>query len=76
MTGTRSPARTSAGTEMQGRMAIEGWARDNKAVDTMEQSLRAHARRLEGSKTNEDRSLPPYSVKFRTTVQVGQGAKP
>jgi len=76
MTGIRSPARASAGAEMQGRMDIEGWARDNKAVSEMEQRLRAHSRRLEGSKTNEDRSLPPYSVKFRTTVHVGQGAKP
>jgi hypothetical protein len=72
----RLSTRASPAAEMQGRLDIEGWARDNKAVSTIEQSLRAHARRLEGSKTNEDRSLPPYSVKFRTTVQVGQGAKP
>jgi Tfp pilus assembly PilM family ATPase len=72
----RSPVRASTGPEMQGKMDIEGLARDNKSVGTMEQALRAHGRRLEGSKTNEDRSSPPYSVKFWTTVLVGEGAKP
>jgi hypothetical protein len=57
-------------------MHIEGWARDNKAVTALEQSLRAHGRRVEGSKTNEDRSTPPYSLHFITTVLVGQESKP
>jgi Tfp pilus assembly PilM family ATPase len=75
-TGTRLSGRTSAGEEVQGRMHLEGWARDGKAVSTMEQSLRAHDRRLESSKSNDDRSVQPYTVKFRSTLQVGQGAKP
>jgi Tfp pilus assembly PilM family ATPase len=73
--GTRSSARAAAGGEMLGRMHIEGRARDNKAVTDLEQSLRAHARRVEGSKTKEDRSTPPYSVSFITTVLVGQESK-
>lgn len=71
--GIRSAATVAAGN--QGQILIEGLARDNKAVGEIEQGLRAHARRLEGSRTNEDKATPPYSVRFRTTVQVGQGVK-
>ena len=74
--GARFSARASAVTEIRGRMHLEGRAKDSKAVTTMEQGLGTHARRLESSKTNEDRSLPPYTLKFRATVQVGQGSKP
>jgi Tfp pilus assembly PilM family ATPase len=73
--GSRLPGRPPAVTEVTGRIEIEGFARDNKAVAAIEQGLRARTR-LQGSKTSEDRSLPPYTVKFRTSAQVGQGAKP
>lgn len=76
ISAARSSGRAPVGVETQRQMILEGWARDNKAVGAMEQSLRAHARRLEGSKTNEDRSVPPYSVKYRTTARLGRGAKP
>ena len=72
----RTAVRPSVGAKMPGRILLEGWARDNKAIADLEQSLRAHARRMERSNTNEDRSLPPYSVKFRTTVMVDQESKP
>jgi hypothetical protein len=75
-TGSGLAARASAGDEILGRIHLEGWARDSKAVSTMEQSLRARDRRLESSKSNDDRSLQPYAVKFRSTLQIGRGAKP
>ena len=73
---TLAPVSVSSGADVYGRMHLEGWARDNEAVTFMEQSLRAHGRRVEGSTTNEDRTLSPYSSKFNTTVLVRQGSKP
>ena len=74
--GARFSARASAGTEIRGKMHLEGRAKDSKAVTAMEQSLGAHARRFESGKTNEDRSLPPYTLKFSATVQVDRESKP
>lgn len=75
-TGTLSSVRASAGPEILARMHVEGQARDSKAVTKMEQGFGAHGRRLESSKTHEDRSLPPYTLKFRATVQLGRESKP
>ena len=70
------PTSASAGGEMRGKMYLEGWASDGTAVTALEQRLRADARRVVGTRTSEDRSLPPYTLKFNTSAMVGQGARP
>jgi Tfp pilus assembly PilM family ATPase len=71
-----SSSSASAGVKMSGTMHLEGWASDGQAVTNMEQRLRAHARHVLGTRTSEDRSLPPYTLKFNTSALVGRGAKP
>jgi hypothetical protein len=63
---------TSAGGEMQ----LEGRAKNAAAIAAMEQALRAHGRRVVGKSSHEDRSKPPYSWQFKTSVFVGQEPKP
>jgi Tfp pilus assembly PilM family ATPase len=74
LTLTYPPA--AAAKDVRGEMQLKGWARSVEAIAAMEQGLRAHGRRVIGSNSREDRSVPPYSWHFETSVLVGREAKP
>jgi len=73
---TLLPSSVNSGGETFGKLHLEGWAQDNDAITAMEESLRSSGSRVDSSKTSEDHSTPPYSLKFNTTMLIGRESKP